>query len=72
MTTKLPVLFRKFIVILWGPYQHASSCGALYFLTIVDDFSETIWIYLLVDKVEDFRMFMTFIAMVDRQFSQTI
>jgi len=35
---------------LWGPYKNVSSCGASYFLTIVDDYSRTMWIYLLIDK----------------------
>ena len=45
---------------LWGPYNTVSSCGARYFLTIVDDFSRAIWIYLLIDKLEVFKMFMSF------------
>ncbi|CAH9119111.1 unnamed protein product [Cuscuta epithymum] len=56
----------------WGPYNTASSCGARSFLTIVDDFSRAVWVYLLVDKTEVFSMFMNFCAMVDRQFSQRI
>ncbi|KAH9647981.1 retrovirus-related pol polyprotein from transposon RE2 [Citrus sinensis] len=35
-----------------GPYRTASSCGAHYFLTIVDDFSRGVWTYLLVAKNE--------------------
>ena len=65
-------IFEKIHCDLWGPYRHVSSCGARYFLTIVDDFSRAVWIYLLVDKLEVFQMFMSFVAMVDRQFSQTI
>ena len=42
------------------------------FLTIVDDFSRAVWIYLLIDKKEVFQMFMAFVAMVDRQFGQSI
>lgn len=49
-----------------------SSYGAEYFLTIVDDFSRAVWIYLLLDKTKVFKMFMSFVAMVDRQFSQKI
>ncbi|KAJ8626780.1 hypothetical protein MRB53_020087 [Persea americana] len=37
---------------LWGPYNTPSSCGATYFLTIVDDYSRSVWVYLLVDKTE--------------------
>nr|CAN82171.1 hypothetical protein VITISV_040546 [Vitis vinifera] len=65
-------IFEKIHCDLWASYKHVSSCGARYFLTIVDDFSRAVWIYLLVDKTEVFRMFMSFIAMVDRQFSQTV
>lgn len=65
-------IFEKIHCDLWGPYRHVSSCGARYFLTIVDDYSRAVWIYLLIDKTEVFRTFMTFVAMVDRQFSQTI
>ncbi|KAH7510943.1 hypothetical protein FEM48_ZijujUnG0062300 [Ziziphus jujuba var. spinosa] len=65
-------IFEKIHCDLWGSYKHVSSCGARYFLTIVDDFSSAVWIYLLVDKTEVFQMFMSFIAMVDRQFSQTV
>ena len=65
-------IFEKIHCDLWGPYHHVSSCGARYFLTIVDDFSRAVWIYLLVDKTEVFSMFMAFVAMVDRQFNHTI
>ena len=64
--------FELIHIDLWGPYRHKSSCGARYFLTIVDDFSRAVWVYLMVDKKEVFRMFMSFVAMVERQFSQTI
>ncbi|XP_021742766.1 uncharacterized protein LOC110708850 [Chenopodium quinoa] len=37
---------------LWGPYNTTSTCGAHYFLTIVDDFSSGVWVYLLNDKTE--------------------
>ncbi|KAH7538135.1 hypothetical protein FEM48_Zijuj03G0166900 [Ziziphus jujuba var. spinosa] len=65
-------IFEKIHCDLWGPHKHVSFCGARFVLTIVDDFSRAVWIYLLVDKTEVFRMFMSFIAMVDRQFSQTV
>ncbi|XP_048490033.1 uncharacterized protein LOC125491993 [Beta vulgaris subsp. vulgaris] len=52
--------------------KHLSSCGARYVLTIVNDFSRSVWIYLMEDKTEVFRMFMNFVAMADRQFSSTI
>ena len=38
-------IFEKIHCDLWGLYRHESSCGARYFLTIVDDFSRAVWIY---------------------------
>lgn len=32
---------------LWGPYRTPSLCGSRYFLTILDDYSRALWIYLL-------------------------
>ncbi|XP_056697734.1 uncharacterized protein [Spinacia oleracea] len=58
-------IFEKIHCDLWGSYKHVSSCGAPYFLTIVDDYSRAVWIYFLLDKTEIFRMFMSFIAMVE-------
>ena len=57
---------------LWGPYRTVSSCGASYFLTIVDDFSRAVWIYLLVDKKEVSSMLKRFFAMVERQFARKV
>ena len=65
-------IFEKVHCELWGPYRHPSSCDARYFLTIVDDFSRAVWLYLLIDKTEVFSMFMAFVAMINRQFSQMI
>ncbi|XP_021714729.1 uncharacterized protein LOC110682706 [Chenopodium quinoa] len=55
-----------------GFKRHPSSCGDRYFLTIVDDYSRVVWVYLFDDKTKVFRVFMNFIAMVDHQFSQNI
>lgn len=35
---------------LWGPYRTTAFCGSRYFLTIVDDHSRAVWLYLLSDK----------------------
>ncbi|XP_074297465.1 uncharacterized protein LOC141628191 [Silene latifolia] len=57
---------------LWGAYRTPSSCGAKYFLTIVDDYSRAVWVYLLFDKTEVTSMFKNFLAMVDTQFSKRV
>ncbi|KAL2922825.1 Retrovirus-related Pol polyprotein from transposon TNT 1-94 [Bienertia sinuspersici] len=57
---------------LWGPYKTPSTCGAHYFLTIVDDFSRGVWVYLLADKTEVYASFNSFFAMVKTQFEVTV
>jgi len=57
---------------LWGPYKTPSSCGAYYFLTIVDDYFRAIWIFLLLDKKEASRALMNFIAIIERQYEKQV
>lgn len=57
---------------LWGSHRTRSSCGAYYFLTIVDDYSRAVWVYLLFNKLEVEFSFMNFVALVERQFDQKI
>ncbi|XP_062100880.1 uncharacterized protein LOC133806808 [Humulus lupulus] len=57
---------------LWGSYRTPSSCGAQYYLTVVDDYSRAVWVYLLCNKTEIETMFMNFVAFVDRQFDKKI
>ncbi|XP_074299020.1 uncharacterized protein LOC141630027 [Silene latifolia] len=49
---KASAIFELIHCDLWGPYHSPSSCGAKYFLTIVDDYSRAVWVYLLLDKTE--------------------
>lgn len=49
-----------------------SSCGASYFLTIVDDYSRAVWIYLICNKTKIEKMFLNFVALVDRQFNKKV
>jgi len=57
---------------LWGPYRTPSSCGASYFLTIVDNFSRIVLISLLIDKKEVTRTLINFFAMVERQYNRRV
>lgn len=52
----------------WGPYRTPSSSGARYFLTIVDDYSRSVWIYLMAEKRETQQHLQNFISTVERQF----
>lgn len=52
---------------LWGRYDTPSSCDAHYFLTLVDDFSRGVWVYLLHSKTDVSSAFRSFFAMISRQ-----
>ncbi|KAL2939841.1 Retrovirus-related Pol polyprotein from transposon RE1 [Bienertia sinuspersici] len=65
-------IFELVHIDLWGSYRTPFSCGAHYFLTIVDDFSRGVWIYLLKNKTDVEFMFLDFVAMVKRQFDHVI
>jgi transposase InsO family protein len=57
---------------LWGPYRTPSTCGAYYFLTIVDDYSRVVWIYLLMDKREVSQNLKDYFSLVERQFNKQV
>lgn len=51
-------MFIKILVL------NISTIGASYFLTIVDDYSRAVWIYLIVEKSEVASMLKEYFAMV--------
>lgn len=55
---------------IWGSYRTPSSCGAHYFLSIVDDTSRATWIYLMKDRTEASKLLRGFIIMVKNQFNK--
>lgn len=57
---------------IWGDYKVASSCGAYYFLTIVDDYSRAVWVYLMSAKSEVGQLIKDFCSMVQTQFSKWV
>ncbi|GJR54394.1 ribonuclease H-like domain-containing protein [Tanacetum coccineum] len=57
---------------LWGPYKVTSREGFRFFLTIVDDFSRVVWIYLLKSKTKDFHNLMMFYNLIKTQFKKSI
>ena len=69
---KASVAFELIHVDLWGPYREPSSCGAVYFLTIVDDFSRAVWIHLLLEKSEVKTVLPNFCALAQRQFGRSV
>ncbi|GJV97434.1 retrovirus-related pol polyprotein from transposon TNT 1-94, partial [Tanacetum coccineum] len=55
-----------------GGYHTLSTCGASYFLTIVDDYSREVWIYLLKNKTEAPLKLLNFFAIVERQYNKKV
>ncbi|KAK1406226.1 hypothetical protein QVD17_41515 [Tagetes erecta] len=56
----------------WGPYKVQSREGYKYFLTVVDDYSRVVWIYLLKSKTEVFYNLESFFNMLKNQFNKTV
>ncbi|CAA7029625.1 unnamed protein product [Microthlaspi erraticum] len=65
-------LFQLVHVDLWGPYRTTALCRARYFLTILDDYSHGLWLYLLPSKHDVSKTIKNFIALVERQFDKTV
>ena len=57
---------------IWGPYRVTSRDGFRYFLTIVDDFSRAVWVYLLKSKMEVCEYIENFIKLIFTQFEKRV
>ncbi|GJU90917.1 putative RNA-directed DNA polymerase [Tanacetum coccineum] len=56
----------------WEPYKVQSREGYKYFLTIVDDFSRSVWVFLLREKDEVYQNIVTFYNLIDNQFNKSL
>ena len=56
----------------WGPYRVPASCGAVYFLTVVDDYSRAVWTYLLLAKSEVKKVLQRFCAYAKTEFREMV
>ncbi|XP_026387812.1 uncharacterized protein LOC113282888 [Papaver somniferum] len=70
--TKADDFFHLVHCDVWGLYRTPSSCGAHYFLTIVDDYSRCVWVYLIAHKTEVVQIFQNFCAMARTQFDRQV
>lgn len=52
---------------LWGPAGCQSHSGARYFLSLVDDFSRKLWVYILKNKSDVFSCFKQWKSLVENQ-----
>ncbi|XP_071687657.1 uncharacterized protein [Rutidosis leptorrhynchoides] len=57
---------------LWGPFKIQSKEGFKYFLTIVDDYSRAIWIYMLKSKEDVHDNVFSFVQLLENQFTKRI
>ena len=57
---------------LWGYYRIPSLTGCHYFLSIVDDYTRSLWVYLLKDKMEVSGKIVSFCSMVSTQFDISV
>lgn len=65
---KTSMAFEMIHCDLWGPYRTTNLCGSRYFLTILDDYSQGVWIYLFPSKRDAPKYLKDFLALVERQF----
>ncbi|KAM3013444.1 hypothetical protein FF2_026299 [Malus domestica] len=70
INTKAP--FELIHVDIWGGYHVPTITGAQYFLTIVDDFTRCTWVYLMNHKSDARSYLITFIHLVETQFSTRV
>jgi len=56
----------------WGPYRTPTHNGFRYFLTIVDDHSRMVWLYMLRFKSDVFGVLKSFLALVKNQFNRQV
>ncbi|GJV40274.1 putative RNA-directed DNA polymerase, partial [Tanacetum coccineum] len=52
---------------LWGPYKVTSSEGFRFFLTVVDDYTRAVWVYLIKSKDEVSHFITVFYNLIENQ-----
>lgn len=57
---------------IWGRYRTPSFTSANYFLTIVDDFSRAVWVFLIKHKSDASRCLIDFHKMVENRFEKRV
>ncbi|GJR21981.1 ribonuclease H-like domain-containing protein [Tanacetum coccineum] len=57
---------------LWGPYKVTSSEGFRYFLTVVDNYTRAVWVYLIKSKDEVSHFITVFYNLIENQYKRKI
>ncbi|CAH9138265.1 unnamed protein product [Cuscuta epithymum] len=71
-TSKSTCCFELIHCDIWGSYRCDSTSGARYFLSIVDDFSRGVWVYLMKSKSEVCQKLIHFCNMIETQFEKRV
>ena len=71
-STRSTEMFTLLHLDVWGPYNTPTFDGNKFFLTIVDDFSRIVWVFLLKFKSDVLQTLRHFFKMVDTQFHTSI
>ncbi|KAJ0912392.1 putative RNA-directed DNA polymerase [Helianthus annuus] len=56
----------------WGPYRVKSKESCRYFLTVVDDYTRAVWVYLMKHKDEVFENVKHFVSVIHTQFEKPV
>lgn len=70
--SKASELFELIHCDIWGAYHIPSTCGAHYFLTIVDDTSRAVWVYLMHNKNETSSFLQNFVIYAKNHFDKNV
>lgn len=62
----------KTFILIWGQWSKPIFGGNKYFLSIIDDFSRLVWVFLLKDKIEDFLNFRNWKVKVENQIGKKV
>ncbi|KAL0438874.1 UNVERIFIED_CONTAM: Retrovirus-related Pol polyprotein from transposon RE1 [Sesamum latifolium] len=70
--TQCSNIFELIHLDVWGPYKTPSLNNCHYFLTIVDDFSRAVWVFLLQNKTQVPSRISSFLASIHTQFNTRV
>ncbi|CAN1254135.1 Retrovirus-related Pol polyprotein from transposon RE2 [Linum perenne] len=68
-TSRASCSFELVHMDIWGPFHTPSYDGFTYFLTVLDDYSRCVWVFLINNKGETRALVQSFCSMVQTQFS---
>lgn len=71
-TQSTSVPFQLIHVDIWGPYEVPTLLEQRFFLTVVDDFSQFNWVFLMRNKSEVATIIPTFDKYVQKQFDKLV